>query len=135
MELTKVQKGPVLLAVRGMNPPAVVQNAFPKADVIAFLALIVAMSAYLAVIRLRLIDTIAKTDPLDVARKRKLKELSGWLTFADLPLIVSAVAFFFYGFWDFTVGLIVGGAAPPELLVFSIVLFAIAGVVMIAHHL
>jgi hypothetical protein len=43
----------------------------PTADVIAFLSLIVALSAYIATIRLRLIDRIKETT--DTTKKNNLK--------------------------------------------------------------
>ena len=105
----------------------------PTADVIAFLALIVALSAYIATIRLRLIDKIRETTDTD--RKSELKLISFWLTFADAPLIISGVLLFFHSFWDLTIGLwFATPGAPKWLLPWSIGFFAFGGAVLVVHH-
>lgn len=105
-------------------------------DIIAFLSLIVALSAYIATIRLRLIDKMKDaTVAGDTATRNKLGNFALSLTFADAPLIVSATLLFFHGFWDATLGQVVPGPAPKWLLPWSIYLFAFAGVVLILHHI
>jgi hypothetical protein len=103
------------------------------ADIIAFLSLIIALSAYIATIRLRLIDLIK--DPQNAAKKPRYKTISKTLTLADAPLIISAAFLFFHGFWDSTLGKIIEGGVPCWLLPWSIYLFTFAGLVLIVHHI
>jgi hypothetical protein len=105
----------------------------PTTEVIALLSLILALSAYVATMRLRLIDQIkADSDP---KRKNKLKRVSRCLTLADAPLIVSGVLLFFHGFWDNTLGLWISDPeAPGWMLPWSICVFTFAIVVLVGHH-
>jgi hypothetical protein len=106
----------------------------PPTDVIAFLSLIVALSAYLATIRLRLIDRIKKADE---NQKKRLKLISFWLTFADAPLIVSGVLLFLHGFWGKTLGSwwFASPTAPGWLLPWSVGLFWFGGLFLVGHHI
>jgi len=65
----------------------------PSADIISFLSLIVALSAYIAVIRLRIIDRIG--DPAYATKKAAYKWAAKTLTLADAPLIISGALLFF----------------------------------------
>ena len=106
----------------------------PTADVIAFLSLIVALSAYIATIRLRLIDRIKETT--DTTKKNNLKLISFWLTLADAPLIVSGVLLFLHAFWDETLGLwFTSPGAPAWLLAWSVGFFTFGGLALVAHHI
>lgn len=106
----------------------------PTSDAIALLTLIVALSAYVATIRLWLIDRIKKAR--DEEEKKKLKTTSRLLTLADAPLVVSGVLLFFHGFWNNTLGLWFSCAEPPNwMLSWSIGLLTFALVVLVVHHI
>jgi hypothetical protein len=105
----------------------------PTADLIAFLGLIVGLSAYVATMRLRLIDQIKSAT--DDARKRNLKNFSLALTLADAPLVVSGILLFFHGFWDRTFGKWAGDPQPPDwMLTASVWLFTVAILNLAIHH-
>ncbi|HEY0963587.1 MAG TPA: hypothetical protein VGE69_14645 [Pseudomonadales bacterium] len=109
----------------------------PTTDLIAFLSLIVGLSAYLATIRIRIIDKIEECgdDTAQKARKDKLHVISIGLTLADAPLVVSGLLLFFHGFWEATVGLLVDSpAAPPWVLTWAIWLFSFSIIVLAIHH-
>ncbi|MGV3590069.1 MAG: hypothetical protein ACO1PZ_00170 [Gammaproteobacteria bacterium] len=109
----------------------------PTTDLIAFLSLIVGLSAYLATIRVRIIDKIGEcgTDTAQQARKKKLHDLSVWLTLADAPLVIAGLLLFFHGFWAATVGLVIDRpAAPSWFLPVAIWLFTLSIVVLAIHH-
>ncbi|MCP9473425.1 MAG: hypothetical protein NNA30_11885 [Nitrospira sp.] len=109
------------------------RDFLPTADVIALLSLIVALSAYVATIRLRLIDRIKNAQDEE---KKKLKTTSRLLTLADAPLVVSGLLLFFYAFWNNTLGLWFFCAESPNwMLSWSIGLLTFALVVLVAHHM
>ena len=121
----------------------------PNVDVVAFLSLIVALSAYIATIRLRVFDRIRElrnemeddmhmTQQKESRSKLRINSLKGFakaLTLVDAPLVVSAVLLFFHGFWNMTLGLYITSGLPTWLLPASIYCFMFSGVLMVVYHI
>ncbi len=106
----------------------------PNVDVIAFLSLIVALSAYVSTIRLRIIDK--KTETQDKAVKKSLSKYAFWLIPADLALLASGIMVFFHGFWAFTIEPFSPGTPAPEwLLHWSVRCFAAGCLILILLHI
>lgn len=106
----------------------------PTTDVIAFLGLIIALSAYVASVRLWMIDRMTRQND---GGKKRTKLILKLLTLADAPLIVSGLLLFTYAFWDHTLKLWLGltGSAPEWLLSWSIGVFTFALISLMGHHI
>lgn len=95
-------------------------------DTIAFLSLIIALSAYVATIRLRLIDKMSS----DTGNKSKYICMARVLTLSDAPLVISGIFLFIYGFWSFF-----SCSSPPEWVKnWSVYLFTFALFTLSLHH-
>jgi hypothetical protein len=106
----------------------------PNVDVIAFLSLIVALSAYVATIRLRIIDKKSLTN--DPRTKKSLSRYACWLILADAALIAAGVMVFFHGFWQLTLEPCFPGQKAPEwLIIWSVRCFAFACLILIIMHI
>mgnify|MGYP006275207533 FL=1 len=124
------------------------EDALPSGELLAYLSLVVALSAYLSAVRLwlisraadanRRIDAAAKagesTDD-DERRKRTHKRSAALLAWADAPLIFAGVLAFLHGFWPLTLAMWLHCPDPPAwLLPTSAGGFTFAAVVLIALH-
>lgn len=99
------------------------------------LALIIALSAYLATIRLIAIDKMSppkgNEPPLKPERKKKIKQSLFWLTLADAPLVIAGLLLGLHLFFP----TIFDRSAPDWMLTWAIRLFTVAGVLLVIYHL
>lgn len=111
-----------------MNAPKM-----PNVNVIAYLSLIVAMSAYISSIRLRIIDK--KKESTSSGEKKSLSRYAACLIRPDLALILSGYLVFLHGFWHLAIDpWWPGSTAPDEFLQWSVWLFAFAGICLTILH-
>jgi hypothetical protein len=92
------------------------------------LTLVIALSAYLATIRLVVISRLAAEPPPRNAAA--LKTFLRTLIPADLPLVLAGVFLFLLIFWDD----LFGGAAPGWFEPAVVWAFFVAVLVLVAHH-
>ncbi len=98
----------------------------PADDVFAFLVLIVALSAYVAVIRLRIADRLSDSK----AHRAKLNRFVSLSTLADVPMIAAGALLGVSAFW----GSLYGGTPPQSVRTGSICLFVFSGVALICRQ-
>lgn len=98
------------------------------------LALIIALSAYLATIRLIAIDKMSppreNEPPLSADRKKKIKQSLFWLTLADAPLVIAGLLLGLHLFFPN----LFNRSAPDWMLTAAIWLFTVAGVLLVIYH-
>ena len=92
------------------------------ADLLGLLAIVIALSAYLAAVRLFAIGAIKEASNDE---KRKIKTKLGWLVLADAPMTVSAVLLGLYTLW---------APMPHWMLLTGIALFTFAGLMLLFFH-
>ena len=98
-------------------------------DSLTLFAIIIALSAYLATLRWLTIVRIGKS--VDNEDKQILKKSLQLITLPDVPLVISAVLLFAHIFWIY----LLGTAAPDFLFTWSVYLFAISFLTLIAYHI
>jgi hypothetical protein len=98
-----------------------------SADQLTTLAILIALSAYLATIRLLAIERISRQTDKDKKQEIRLKLL--WLVVPDSLLTVSALLLGFHIFSSYL------AKHPGSLLAWSIWLFAAAGLLLFLSHI
>lgn len=96
-----------------------------RADLLTLLAIIIALSAYLATVRLFAIDRLTQLAG-DLQKRKKVHRNLRLLFVADAPMTVSAV---FLGIY------ILYSNAPSCFLPTSIYLFTFAGLMLLIYHI
>jgi hypothetical protein len=107
-------------------------------DLLTLLTIIIALSAYLATIRLLVISRLSQaSEPIQSPPestpelRNKLKRFLLLLALADAPLVTSGLLLGLHIFWqDLT-----RADTPPWFLPTAIVLFGIAGLILYIYHL
>ncbi len=97
----------------------------PDSNTLGLLSLIIGLSAYIATVRLWLIEQLrqSKKDS-DKAREGKIRRAASWLIWTDASLAVSGVLLFRYGF--------IGGPEWQKDRALEVFTFAI--ITLVVHH-
>lgn len=112
-------------------------------NLMAIFGIAITLSAYLSAIRLlaiQKINEIPGDDPKAASKKWEIRKKLGWLTLADLPMVLSAFILGIYLLWNvLSFNQLWNKQFPqidplPWLLSTSLWLFLIAGTVMVLLH-